>query len=372
MIRMGIVGCGKMARSYMMRMRELSDRLVFTATVDTELARAREAAEPWPGARATTDYRQIMDDIDAVILALPHDLHFDVAMAFLNAGKHVLLEKPMANTEQECLELIKAQQRAGKVLMVGYVMRFDPLWVEMGRLIREKTYGETFQLSIWTEQLTKHPGAWAGDAMRLGGGQLFSHGCHYIDLMLHWMGNPESGTHVGTNFGTPWMDMEGTSNVSIKFRSGATGYHFGTWGARGSRLRYSAHAHCTEGMLELDHRRGVLILHRDPSGGDLPAGAKPSATENILMEVDRTGKNTYHEVGYFLDCIAQNREPITNARIATQSLRTIWRLYAAEHQGMVADLRGCGLDEFEAKPDPVLAAMRRPGLRVPALCETVG
>ena len=79
----------------------------------------------------------------------------------------------------------------------------------------------------------------------LGGGQLFSHGCHYIDILLAWMGQPVSGTHLGTNFGTPWMEGEGTSNVSLKFANGALGYHFGTWGAKGTRLRYSFHAHCT-------------------------------------------------------------------------------------------------------------------------------
>src|SRR5690606_25452304 len=107
-----------------------------------------------------------------------------------------------------------------------------------------------------------------GQAKRLGGGQLFSHGCHYIDQMLLWMRMPVEGTHMGTNLGTPWMEREGTSNVTIKFENGAMGYHFGTWGARGSRLRYSVHAHCMGGMLEMQRHDRRIILHEDKSGGD--------------------------------------------------------------------------------------------------------
>ena len=73
-------------------------------------------------------------------------------------------------------------------------------------------------------------------------GQLFSHGCHFIDILLHFLGEPVSGVHVDTNFGTPWMEREGTSDVSLRFASGAVGYHGGTWGAMGTRLGYAFHA----------------------------------------------------------------------------------------------------------------------------------
>src|SRR5690606_29723663 len=109
-------------------------------------------------------------------------------------------------------------------------------------------YGECFHMSMWTEQWTRFPGDdhWGHKIATLGGGQLFSHGCHYVDLLLWFLGEPVHGTHTGTNFGTPWMEREGTSDVSIKFASGAVGYHMGTWGARGSKLHYCFQAHCTD------------------------------------------------------------------------------------------------------------------------------
>ncbi len=360
MIKFGLIGCGGMAGTFLRSLHELEGRMRTTALVDIELERAQKAAEYAPGARAERDYHRIFDEVDAVLIALPHDLHHPVAMDCLKAGKHVLLEKPLALTERECLELIRTAESAQKVLSVGYIMRYDPLWGRMGEYLRQQTFGPAFQVSIWTEQYTDtRRGAWIGQKQRLGGGQLFSHGCHYIDLLLHWMGRPVEGTHLGTNFGTPWMEMEGTSNVAIKFESGALGYHFGTWGAHGSRLRYAVHAHTPQGMLELNHAEGTITLHHDKSGGDLPAlqaalaaGAKvESPTQTVLFRREGAArKPAAAEIGAFLDCIEQRHSPITDPRTALQSLRVIWRLYDAEQRHVVADLRGLGLDQLTDEP----------------------
>jgi predicted dehydrogenase len=208
----------------------------------------------------------------------------------------------------------------------------------MERLIKEKAYGETFQLSIWTEQHTQYGReSWAHGRETLGGGQLFSHGCHYIDILLAWMGEPIEGVHVGTNFGTPWMEAEGTSNVVMKFANGSLGYHFGTWGAKGTRLQYSFHAHCTEGMLEAQVSQGRLIHHQSARRGT-------DGGEQLLLQTD-TGKHVQNELLHFIDCVESGARPLTDAARSLQSLRVIWRLYEAEEKGVVADLRGLAMGE---------------------------
>lgn len=333
MISLALFGCGGMASVHASRFDHLRDRLQVKAVVDIDLPRAEKVASLL-SARAYTNFRDALDEVDAVLIALPHHLHHPVGMECLAAGKHVLMEKPMANSEQECLDLIHAADREGLVLMTAYCMRFHPLVVRMKELIEAQTYGELFQLSLWTEQLTlATPGTWAASAATLGGGQLFSHGCHYIDLLLWFLGNPVEGTHLGTKVGTPWMDWEGTSHVTIKFASDVLGYHFGTWGARGSRLGYSFHAHCTEGMLEAQISQGRLLFlrHGEP--------------EQVL-QVEEEGKYTEYEMRHFLDCIETGRRPLTDGPGSLQGLRVIWSLYDAERRGIVADLRGLGLEEF--------------------------
>ncbi len=346
-IRIGIVGCGGMARGHASRFSMILDQVEVTATVDVLHERAQAVADLVPGSPAVaTDYREILDKVDAVLLVLPHHLHHPVAMECLAAGKHVLVEKPMANTEQECREMIEAARRNDRVLMVAYCMRFHPLVTKMKELIDSKAYGDVFQLSIWTEQLTQYPpDHWASSASTLGGGQLFSHGCHYIDLMLWMLGKPVSGTHFGTNTGTPWMEREGTSNVVIEFEGGVMGYHMGTWGARGSRLKYSFHAHCTEGMIEAAISEGKLIAHSRTVKHD-PSNYNADQAQEVLLEIQHA-KPTEVEMVHFIDCIRTGQKPLTDPVGSLEGLQVIWKLYEAEEQKRLADLRGMGLGSLD-------------------------
>lgn len=354
MIRLGVIGCGGMSRNFADRMSEVTDRVRVAAAVDMELAKGRAFAADLPSdVRVATDYREVLGDVDAVLLVLPHHLHHPVTLACLAAGKHVLVEKPMANTERECLEMIEAARRHERILMVAYVMRYHPLVRKLKALIDSGAFGNCFHMSIWTEQFTQYaPGHWAMNAGTLGGGQLFSHGCHYIDLLLWFLGRPVSGHHLGTNFGTPWMQREGTSDVAIKFESGAVGYYMGTWGARGTKIGYAIHAHCEQAMLEADFRSGKILLHQfenceglvEPHIEEGVSQNSDVGTETVLFET-RTGKQTDKEILHFIECIEAGRRPDTDGERSLQSLRAIWRMYEAEEQGVAADLTGLGLDD---------------------------
>ena len=330
-----------MATQHARRFGQLEHRMRLTAAVDIDAERAQAVAVRFEGCRADTNYEDIAGEVDGVLIALPHHLHHPCAKFFLEAGKHVLLEKPMANSEELCRDLIETSRKSKEVFMIAYVMRFNPLVRRMKELLDEKAYGDVFQVSIWTEQHTEFPkGHWHTSARSLGGGQLMSHGCHYIDILLWYLGRPLRGAHVGTNFGTPWMEREGTSNVAIEFEGGRLGYHFGTWGARGTKLGYSFQAHCTEGMLEIDFKNGKLLGHKNVRG----EGGTEDRTEVFLDVGDR--KFTENELAHFLDCVETGAKPLTDGPGSIQGLRVIWRLYEAEEKGVMADLRGLGLDEY--------------------------
>jgi predicted dehydrogenase len=336
--RLALIGCGGMSKAHLRRFHALSDRLELVAAIDVERDKAQAVAdamaEDGVQVRVETDHQAVLADVDAALLVLPHHLHHPLALDVIHAGRHVLVEKPMAISEAECLEMIAAARSAGVTLMTAYCMRFHPLVSGMKQLIDDGAVGDVFQVSIWTEQLTQyHEGHWALKEATLGGGQLFSHGCHYIDILLWYLGRPVRGTHIGTNRGTPWMEREGTSNVSIEFEDGRLGYHFGTWGARGTRMGYAFHAHGTEGMIEADIRGGELRILR---GGD---------TE--IVSQHETGKHTEQEMAHFLDCIESGATPLTDGPGSLQGLRVIWRLYEAENAGGLADLRGLGLDQVD-------------------------
>jgi predicted dehydrogenase len=336
--RFAIVGCGSIESRHEEAFLRLGARAEVVATVDVNLDRARQSRDALGARKAVADYHDVLDDVDAALIALPHHLHHQVGMDFLRAGKHVLMEKPLAISEAQCLDLIHASADNDSVLLIGYVMRYNPLVMKLKDMIDNQELGDVFQVSIWTEQLTHRPdGDWINSAATLGGGQLFSHGCHYVDMLLWFLGAPVNGTHVSTNLGTEWMEREGTSNVSIEFANGALGYHFGTWGARGTTHRYAVHVHGTKGMAELDIHGGKLRLHDDD-------------TIRTVMSSDRVTKKTGDQLIHFLDCIEQGIQPVNGGPASLQGLRVIWRLYEAEERGVVADLTGLGLDEPWDKP----------------------
>ena len=334
-----------MAKSHALRFERVIDQADVAAVVDIEKDRAQAVVDLLPGAPLVeTDYRKILHAVDAVLLVLPHHLHHPVSIECLDAGKHVLVEKPMANSDRECREMLAAAERNQRILMVAYCMRFHPLVRELQRLVAGKTYGEIFELSIWTEQYTHPPeGHWIRDQNKLGGGQLFSHGCHYIDLLLWILGRPIRGSHIGTRTGTPWMEREGTSHVTIEFERGVLGYHGATWGARGTRLGSSFHAHCTQGMLEVDIRRGKLMLH---AGSDIHEPGQHAGQKTTVLMNAPCAKPTDEEMIHFLECIRTNQKPITDGVSSLEGLRVIWELYRAEEHHQLADLRGLGLGTF--------------------------
>lgn len=333
-MRLGIIGCGGMEKSHEKGIEGLEDSVRITAVCDIVEERAGKAKELLKADMAVTDYKEMLPFVDAVLVVLPHHLHYPVGMTCLEAGKHVLMEKPLAITESECLDLVHLADEKKLVLMIGYVMRYNPLVLKAKELVESGAIGDPFQMSIWTEQFTRFPDdrLWGHKIATLGGGQFFSHGCHYVDLLLWFLGRPVRGSHIGTNRGTPWMEKEGSSNVVLEFENGITAYHFGTWGARGSRLRSSMHIHGTEGMIDIRVNEGkVLIL-------------KFGQPEQVVL--DSPGqKNTHGQMAHFLECIRTGNRPLTDGIGSLQSLRVIWRLYEAEQKNVAADLRGLGLDE---------------------------
>jgi len=333
-----LIGCGGMAKNHVSRFENLEDRLEVTAVVDIDTAKAQAVSDLLPNHPPVfADYHDALPLGDLVLQVLPHHLHAECTIECLNAGKHVLAEKPLANTREECLAMMEAAKRNNRTLMTAYCMRFHPIIREMRRLIKEKVYGECFQLSIWTEQLTiREDAAWLHDRKLLGSGQLFSHGCHYIDLMLWMMGKPVRGTHSSSNFCTPWMDREGTSNVCLEFENGALGYHFGTWGARGTRLGYSFMAHCEKGLIDFKLQENKLVLRGNISE-HIP-GTPEDCKEYVLLDLGpRTGKHTVEEMRHFLDCVESGKTPETSPEESLAGLEVIWELYNAEEEHRLAD-----------------------------------
>ncbi len=340
-LKMGLIGCGNMMGQHLRGVDQV-DGVEFVAVCDVIRENAEKTAAVLGNPFITADWRELADKVDAVLIALPHDLHFECGLFFARHGRHILMEKPLCNTEEECRKLIAVCKEEGVVLMCAYPVPHYPGVRRLYELVHSGAYGAILQMSVWTEQLTKKNELHWLTTARIGGGQFFSHGCHYIDLLLRFLGTPKVGFHVGTNTGTPWMLREGTSAVVLKFQNGTLAYHGATWGARGTRLGWDIQIQTEKGMLEYSTTldSGKIFLY-DQLANHRP-GVEESSKRQIVWEESLEGGNakfTHFEIDHFAACIRTGRKPITDGETALKSLQLIWKLYDAERCGVVPDLR---------------------------------
>jgi predicted dehydrogenase len=126
-VKLGIIGCGFISDIFCPIFETLKGKINVVATCDIDIGRARQMAKALGAEYAVEHYEELIDKVDAFYMATPHDLHYSMGMKLIKARKHVLMEKPMAITENECLDLIHAGQKSDKVFMIGYIMRYHPL-----------------------------------------------------------------------------------------------------------------------------------------------------------------------------------------------------------------------------------------------------
>ena len=188
MIRMGMIGCG--GRGTLYKLWREDPRVEIVAGADPKPA-AREAfAAEAPDAFVTEDYRRLLDrrDIDAIAVCSPDFLHREHAVAALDAGKHVFCEKPLAITIEDCDDILRARERSGTRLMVGFNMRFFAFVCKMKELVDAGAIGQV--KTVWTRHFVGSGGEWYYHDWhadrRNTTGLLLQKASHDLDVM-HWI-----------------------------------------------------------------------------------------------------------------------------------------------------------------------------------------
>jgi predicted dehydrogenase len=137
-IRVGVIGCGEAAQIlHLPTLAQLSDRFEVTALCDVSRAVLDGVGDLWGVERRVLDYRELLDDVDAVVVANPDPYHADATLAAIGAGKDVLCEKPMCLGPRECDEIVDAAEREGAIVQVGYMRRHAPAVKDAKRLLAE-------------------------------------------------------------------------------------------------------------------------------------------------------------------------------------------------------------------------------------------
>jgi predicted dehydrogenase len=190
-VRVGLVGCGAFARFSMARYRQLPGVTV-AAVADIDPAAARRAAGDLEAEARAPDAVLVAPDVDLVYIATPPALHFRQAQAALEAGKHVLVEKPLATTVADAEALVALATRQGRVCVANLVERYNPLADAVAAVIRSRLLGDLVHGLFVNEAADEGlaPGHWFWDRA-LSGGIFVEHGVHFFDLVAFWLGAGE-------------------------------------------------------------------------------------------------------------------------------------------------------------------------------------
>jgi predicted dehydrogenase len=166
----------------------------------------------------------LKDHVDAIIVATPHPQHKEGALAALNAGCHVLVEKPMAMNLAECDEMIAASKKAGKILAVGTQRRYFPACKRIKDAIDTGKLGKPVlcQATIlgWRDEAYYKSDAWRGKWDTEGGGVLINQAPHQIDLMNWYMGEIDEIQGYIANYNHSYIEVEDSAAAVVKFKNG--------------------------------------------------------------------------------------------------------------------------------------------------------
>ncbi len=218
MMNFGLVGCGAVGKLRAQAVLETPGcRLAAVADVDADRARA---AAP-PGAATFYEYQQLIGGatVDAVIVSTPPATHEEIALAALAAGKHVLCEKPLANSLDACRRMVEAAQRAGKVLATGFNHRFFPAVRFLKQILDSGRIGTLDHVRAFAGHsgLSELPAAWMHNKDAMGGGALMDVGIHVIDLARYILGEVSQVYGVAT--GNVWKLDRSEDNGFALLRS---------------------------------------------------------------------------------------------------------------------------------------------------------
>lgn len=218
-INVAVIGCGTIATTAHVPSYTANPEVEIKWFCDLIPERAKAMADKYGRGKVTTDYREILKDeeVTAVSVCTPNNVHAPITIDCLKAGKHVLCEKPAARTYAEALAMQKAQHETGKVLNIGVVNRFNDGVNKIKGLIDSGELGEIYQVYVSFRAHRSIPGlggAFTTSAIS-GGGVLIDWGVHFLDIVMYCCGDPKPKTVSGETFCKLGKDLKGYTYVSM-------------------------------------------------------------------------------------------------------------------------------------------------------------
>lgn len=343
--KVGVIGAGTISEYHLKSYAAVPDAEI-TAICDWNEERARSKAEAFHIPKVYTNYREMLADPDlqAVSICTWNNSHAEISIAALEAGKHVLVEKPLCRTVNEADAVQEAVRRTGKVLQVGFVRRFAANTRVAKTFIDAGDLGEIYYAKAAALRRVGNPGGWFADAERSGGGPMIDIGVHMIDLCWYLMGKPKvrsvSGntyyklgnrsnvknlaSYHAADFDPTQNTVEDLANGLIRFDNGASLY---------IDASFSLHARKDESYARLYGDKGGVEVAPEL----VFISEKHDTILNIDPQIDHKTLNIdaafREEIEHFVACARTGSKPIAPVEDGVEIMKMICGIYESAAQG---------------------------------------
>jgi predicted dehydrogenase len=350
MIRTGIVGCGKVARYHAAALVNLEG-----SDLRAVCSRSPEKATVFGKAYGAKGYDDVAsmvvhEQLDMVIVCTPHPNHKDPALDAMKAGAHVLVEKPMASSLEDCDAMIKASENYGKILGVVSQRRFYPPVQRVKKAIDSGKIGNpvlgTVTMLSWRDENYYLSDPWRGRWKEEGGGVLVNQAPHQLDLLLWFMGDIEELYGVHANLNHPYIEVEDTALAIIKFKNGALG-NIVVSNSQKPGIFGKVHVHGSNGATAgVQTEGGAMFVAGmtekiDPPYNDIWTVPGEEKMVEEWREEDSRFFNSTDSIGYFLErqvedfilAVEEGKEPMVPAREGRKTVELFRMIYRSHQTG---------------------------------------
>ena len=359
-LKVGMLGTRGIARNHMTPYLTHSDQVRMTAVCDMVEPLAQEYAKDAGVEDVYTDFDDMLAnaDIDAVDICTNHAAHAPCTIAAVQAGKHVLVEKAMANTLQACRDMVEAADKAGVTLMIAHQLRHSREANAVKRLIDEGHLGEI--QAVRTHVTMGGPkSGWMCDA-EPGGGVLQLNSIHHIDLLRYYVGNVKRVMGACKSSQSHMVNgAEDLVAATLELESGAIGGLFASWTTEMTPERAAYLLFGTKGTVHstppynprsrespTSHFGTIMHSLKDPdenldrrNDADLQRLRHPPFDVLPTREADQPTVNLFvNEVLHFADCCKTGKEPTSSGRDNIESMKVVFAIYESSRTGKAVDL----------------------------------
>jgi len=335
--KVAILGAGFISDIHM----ECYERFIPEAEVVGVYARDAEKVKAFAAKHHIPAWYTDMDALinesgcEIVDICLPNFLHAKAALSAASAGKHIIIEKPLAVTLEEADEMIAACKKAGVKLMYAEELCFAPKYERVRQMVKEGAVGEIYML----KQSEKHSGPhsdWFYDENLAGGGVLMDMGCHALEW-FRWMLNNAKPVSVYASMSTILHKNrtkgEDNSIVIVEFENGVTAVAENSWAKHGG-MDDRSEVYGTGGVVYADLFMGNSAVAYSKHGfGYAMEKADTTVGWSFAVFEEVFNQGYPHELKHFVDCVRNNKEPLVTGEDGRVVLEMIYAAYASAGQG---------------------------------------